>query len=126
MLLPGGEQNAADRLNGSALAADNAAHIGVSYANLNTDVFAVRTLGHLNLLGFADQRFDDLFYSLFHKFVEFVELIEFIENKRLNELKELNKLFRNCCFSRIVLDQALDRLGRLCSDADPVIDAIVI
>ena len=81
---------------------------------------------HLDLIGFAHQSFDDLFYSLFHRFVEFVELIEFIENKPLNELKELNKLFRNCCFSRIVLDQALDRIGRLSADADPVIDTVVI
>src|SRR5580765_1513522 len=66
LLLPGGKKNAADRLDRSALTADDAAHVAIGDTYLDTDVLAVRTLGHLNGVGFADQRFDDLFYSSFH------------------------------------------------------------
>ena len=66
MLLPGGKKNAADRLDRAALAADNAAHVVLSDAHLDTHRFAIRTRGYLDLIGLADQCFDDFFYSFFH------------------------------------------------------------
>jgi hypothetical protein len=126
VLLAGDKQDAADRLHRPAFATNDAAHVMRSDANLDPDVLAVRLFVHLNRIGLADERLDDPFYSFFHRIVEFGELIEFIENKRLNKLKELNKLFSNCYFRRVILDQALDRLGRLSTDTDPVLDAFMI
>ena len=66
VLLPGGEKNAADRLDRAAFAADDATHVMLGDAHLDTHRFAIRTLGHLDLIGLTDQRFDDFFYSFFH------------------------------------------------------------
>ncbi len=125
VLLASCKKNAPDRFNGPALAADDPPHIALGHPDLDTNILAVGVLSNFNGIGLANERFYDLFNGLFHEFVEFVELIELIENKRLNEPFQLNKLFHNCCFSRIILDQALYRFGGLSTNTDPILDAIV-
>jgi hypothetical protein len=66
VFLAGDEKNTADRLYRAAFAADDAAHIAAGDANLNANVFAITALGDFNGIRFADERFDDLFYSFFH------------------------------------------------------------
>ncbi len=66
VFLAGGEQDTPDRLYRSPFAADNAAHVAVRDANLDPDVLTVRDLVHLNGIGFADQRGNDLFDRFLH------------------------------------------------------------
>lgn len=125
VLLAGHKKNAANGFHRAAFTTDHATHIMRGNADLDTDILSIRDLTHLDRVGLADERFNDFLYSFFHRFVEFVGSIEFIENKRLNKLKELNKLLSNYV-RRVVFDQALDRLGRLSSNADPVLNTFMI
>ncbi len=107
MLLPGHEKNAANRLYSSTFAADYPTHVVIGDPHLDSNVLSVGILSHLDSLRLADQRGYDLFNSFFHT--------------RPVYLSEL-------CgdFGGVILDQTLDRVGRLGANADPILDAVVV
>lgn len=66
VLLTGGEQNAANRLDRTALTTDDAAHVKFTDANLEAEVSAVGDLIHLDRISIADKGFHNCFDSFFH------------------------------------------------------------
>jgi len=79
LLLPGVEQQTANRFHSPPFATDEPSHIAFADANLIFYVSPIGNFRHFDRIGISDQRFDDFFNGFLHKFVEFIEFIEFIE-----------------------------------------------
>ena len=130
-------KNAANRFDRSTFTSDQSSIIirRNSHAELH-DLSPVGMLSDLNHIGVADQRFHDFFDSFLH-LSESIESIESdgsievyrvyrVDSDRLDRLTRLDRLLDGFRLSRIVLDQAGYSFCRLCTNADPILNSIML